>query len=59
MLTEFLIFLAFVVIAFVGVVVLCNGIIKKHNGDINLTIPLSVILFIGVLNYLVFKFLTL
>lgn len=58
MLTELLIFLAFVVIAFVGVVILCNTIIKGHD-NIKLTIPLSVIFFIGVLNYLVFKFLTL
>lgn len=59
MLTELLIFLAFVVIAFVGVLILCNGIIKRYDDNIKLTIPLSVILFIGVLNYLVFKFLTL
>ena len=59
MLTELLIFLAFVVIAFVGVLILCNSIIKRYGDDIKLTIPLSVILFIGVLNYLVFKFLQL
>jgi len=58
MLTELLIALAFVLIAFVGVVILCNTIIKGHD-DIKLTIPLSVIFFIGILNYLVFKLLQL
>lgn len=58
MLTELLIFLAFVVVSFVGVIILCNTIIKRL-GDIKLTIPLSVIFLIGLLNYLVFKFLQL
>lgn len=58
MLLELLIALAFILVAFVGVVILCNVVIKGHD-DIKLTIPLSVIFFIGILNYLVFKFLQL